>query len=200
MLPRLVSLAQQVDCSLVVLHPPKATTTKASQWTEFIKALRRERSNADVQISMENASIFRPSDVRYLLHDLRRLRTFSDRYDVPLTFDTAHAGTSPHELLEAYQFVRGRVINVHFSDLVHRPDLPNWKWLQTLLKNHQMPGQGALPLAEFMRVLLADGYSGLITVEVSPTALKAWSRSRIREGLVQAVASVRQLEAKASRL
>ena len=139
------------------------------------------------------------SDTDYLLHDLRRLRAFADRYDLPLTFDTAHAGTSPYELLDAYEFVQGRVVNLHFSDLAHRHVLPKWKWVQTFWQNHQIPGQGELPLAEFMRVLLRGGYCGILTVEVSPTALQAWSLSRIRRGLARTVAVVRQLEAQASR-
>ncbi len=198
-LPRLVSLAEQVDCSLVVLHPPKATTTEAGPWTAFIRALLYARSNSSVQISVENPGIFRQSDIHYVLHDLRRLRTFADRYDVPLTFDTSHAGTSTYPLLEAYELVDGRVVNVHFSDLLHRAIFPDWPYLYTFFNHHQMPGQGTLPLVEFVHVLLASGYCGVFTVEVSPTALGAWSRPRIREGLGQAVTLVRQLEAEAGR-
>jgi sugar phosphate isomerase/epimerase len=198
-LPRLVSLAEQTDCTLAVLHPPKATTTEASQWTQFVKALLRQRARGGVQVSVENAAIFRPSDTGYLLHDVRRLRAFADLHNLPLTFDTAHAGTLPYELLEAYAFVDGRVVNVHFSDVARRHGLPKWKWVQTFWQNHQMPGQGALPLAEFMQALLQGGYAGILTVEVSPVALQAWTLSRIRQRLAQAVAAVRQLEAQASR-
>jgi sugar phosphate isomerase/epimerase len=198
-LPRLISLAEQTDCTLVVLHPPKATTTEESEWTQFVHALREQRERGGVQVSVENAAIFRPSDTRYLLHDLARLRAFADRYDLPLTFDTAHAGASPYGLLEAYELVAGRVVNVHFSDCVRRHAFANWKWLQTFWQNHQIPGQGTLPLAEFMQALLKGGYGGILTVELSPLALQAWSLSRIRRGLARTVAAVRQLEAQASR-
>ncbi len=197
MLPRLVSLAEQVDCGLIVLHTPKVTTLQETRWTDFVEALLRERErlHAGMQISLENAGIFWESDVRYILHDIRRLRAFADRYDLPLTFDTAHAGTSPYELLEAYALCAGRVVNVHFSDLVHRRIFPDWPPLYTLFRHHQMPGEGVLPLTEFVRVLLTTGYSGIFTLEVSPTALGAWSLSRVRKGLAKAVKFVRRLEA-----
>lgn len=193
-LPHLVSLAEQVDCDLIVLHTPKTTNPEQSQWTEFVEAVLRERSNAGVQISLENAGIFWESDVHYILHDVRSLRAFADRYDLPLTFDTSHAGTSNYELLEAYTLCDGRVVNVHFSDLVHRRIFPDWPPLYTFFRHHQMPGEGVLPLTKFVRMLLATGYSGIFTIEISPTAIQAWSLSRIREGLANAVEFVRQLE------
>ena len=195
-LPRLVSLAEQVDCNLVVLHTPKVTTPQKTAWTEFVKTLLRERERLQdkIRISLENAGIFWESDVHYILHDIQRLRAFADRYDLPLTFDTAHAGTSSYELLEAYALCDGRVVNVHFSDLVQRRIFPDWPPLYTFFKHHQMPGEGILPLAEFVRVLLRTGYSGIFTLEVSPTAVGAWSLSRVREGLTRAIKFVRQIE------
>ena len=195
-LPDLICLARQVDCPLVVLHPPKATVPEETDWTEFLEILLRERqrSNPDVQISLENATIVRAADAHYILHDLRRLRAFADRHDLPLTFDTSHAGTSSYELLEAYALLASRVVNVHFSDLVRGRIFPDWRPLYTLFRHHQMPGQGVLPLAEFVRVLLTAGYAGPFTLEVSPTALQAWHPSRVREALAKAVKFIRQLE------
>jgi sugar phosphate isomerase/epimerase len=198
-LPRLVSLAEQVDCDLIVLHTPKTADAADPRWTEFVAALTRQRSNTGVRISLENAGIFWESDVHYILHDVRRLRAFADRYDLPLTFDTAHAGTSAYELLEAYALVDGRVVNVHFSDLAHRRIFPDWPPLYTFFTHHQMPGEGVLPLTEFVHMLLATGYSGIFTVEVGPTAIQAWSPSRVREGLANLVQYVRRLETEAGR-
>jgi sugar phosphate isomerase/epimerase len=192
-LPRLVALAQEVDCDLIVLHTPKTEKEENRRWQEFVSMLLRERAAAGVRISLENGGIFRESDRRYLLHDLRRLRAFADRHDLPLTFDTAHAGTSDHDLIAAYGTVNGRVANVHFSDLLQRPLFPDWKPLYTFFRHHQMPGDGMLPLAEFAHALVASDYTGPLTLEVSPVALKAWSPSRVREGLANAVATVRAM-------
>ncbi|KPL16185.1 MAG: hypothetical protein AMJ93_16030 [Anaerolineae bacterium SM23_84] len=191
--PYLVSLAEQVGCDLIVLHTPKTANPQAPQFTEYVKVLQFQRANTKVRISLENAGIFWQSDIHYVLHDMRSLRGFADRYDLLITFDTAHAGTSAYELLEAYALVDGRVVNVHFSDLTHRRIFPDWPPLYTFFRHHQMPGEGVLPLARFVHRLLEDGYSGVFTLELSPTAIKAWSPSRVREGLTSAVRYVRQL-------
>jgi sugar phosphate isomerase/epimerase len=196
-LPRLISLAQGVGCDLVVLHTPKTSAPDSLAWTEFVDVMSRRDSASGVRVSLENAGMFRPAELNYLLHDLPRLRSFADRHDLPLTFDTAHAGTSAYELLEAYALFDGRVVNVHFSDLVQRRIFPDWPPLYTFFLHHQLPGQGILPLAEFVRTLLATGYSGLFTLELSPTAIQAWSIPRVREGLRSAVAFVRRIEAEA---
>ena len=57
--------------------------------------------------------------------------------------------------------------------------------MHSYFKHHQIPGDGDLPLVEFLRRLTADSYEGLITLEISPIALQAWSPSRARENLVR---------------
>ena len=200
MLPYLVSLAERVNCGLVVLHTPKVVHTEDPGWSDFVSALHgcRQKANPGVQISLENSGFFRPCDSRYILHDLRKLRAFADHLGLPLTFDTAHAGTSPYELSEAYTLVQDRVVNIHFSDLVHRRIFPDWPPLYTLFRHHQKPGDGVLPLADFMRVALGSGYSGTFTVEVSPTALRAWRPSQVRKALTALVGNIRQMEAEAT--
>jgi sugar phosphate isomerase/epimerase len=196
-LPRLTALAEKLDCPLVVVHTPRASTLEEPRGKAWVEALLRERERygSYLQVAVENAGFYQPSDARFALHNVTRLRDLADRYDLPLTFDTAHAGTSPYGVLEAYNILRHRVVNVHFSDMVSRHILPNWRPLYTVLSHHQMPGQGGLPLAEFVRALVADGYAGPFTLEVSPVAISAWNLARTRQILAQAVEQVRQLEA-----
>jgi sugar phosphate isomerase/epimerase len=47
-------------------------------------------------------------------------------------------------------------------------------------------------LVEFLRRLRADSYEGLITLEISPVALQAWSPSRARQNLARCVDFVRK--------
>jgi sugar phosphate isomerase/epimerase len=196
-LPRLVSLAECLDCPLVVLHVPKVSALEESRGKEFVEVLLRERArcSSGLQIAVENAGFYRPSDARFILHNVFQLRDLADRYDLPVTFDTSHAGTSPYGVLGAYDILRRRVVNVHFSDLRPRRIRPDWRPLYTILSHHQMPGEGVLPLAEFVRALLADGYAGIFTLEVSPTAIRVWNLAQARQLLVQAIQFVRQLEA-----
>jgi len=197
-LPRLVSLAEQVGCDLVVLHTPKTASTTDRQWTAFLEALHAAHSNPHVRVSVENGGIFAPTDESYVLHDARRLSDFATRYDLPVTFDTSHAGTSQYKLLEALALFDGRVANVHLSDLAQRRIVPDWQPLYTLFLHHQLPGEGALPLAQFVRTLLRNGYAGILTFEISPTAMHACSLKRVRRGLARCVRFVRQIEAEAS--
>jgi len=195
-LPRLVSLAERLESSLVVLHTPKVATLQEPRGVEFVKVLlrERERCNPGRQIALENSGFYRTSEARCLLHDARQLRDLADRYDLPLTFDTSHAGTSPYGVLGAYDILRSRVVNVHFSDLLPRRIFPDWPPLYTILSHHQLPGQGVLPLSDFVRELLADRYAGILTLEISPTAIQAWNLARARQILVQAIQFVRQFE------
>lgn len=196
-LRRLVSLAQGVECDLVVLHTPKIVSTEHPRWKAFVQAL-QEHSTPAVRVSLENAGFFRPSDRDFVLHDLHALSAFVRLHDLPVTFDTAHAGTSPYPLLESLALLDGRIVNVHFSDLVDRRIIPDWRPLHTFLLHHQMPGRGVLPLVEVLRVLRHSGYCGPVTLEISPTALRAWSVAHVRSGLAEAVRFVRQAEAATS--
>lgn len=195
-LPRLVSLAEALDCPLVVLHTPKVSTLDEPAGAEFLQTLlqERERCNPVVYIALENAGYYQSSDARFALHDPHRLRALADRYDLPLTLDTSHAGTSPQGVLGTYGLLRDRVVNVHFSDLLPRRLVPDWKPLYTFLSHHQMPGQGVLPLSDFVRALLADSYAGVFTFEISPTAIGAWRLSQVRQSLRQALEFISQLE------
>jgi len=207
-LPRLTALAELLECPLVVLHTPRVATLEEPLGTEFVQVLLRERERCNrpriergmeyrgPQISLENPGFYRPDDASCVLHDVRQLRNLADRYDLPLTFDTAHAGTSPYGMMGSYDIVRGRVVNVHFSDLLVRRIFPDWPPLYTVLSHHQMPGQGALPLSDLVRALLADGYAGILTLEVSPTAAQVWNLVRTGEILGRALQFVRQLEGK----
>jgi sugar phosphate isomerase/epimerase len=196
LLPRLVSLAEDLDCRLVVLHVPRVSALEEPRGKEFVAALlrERERSNSTLQIAVENPGFYQPSDARFVLHDVSRLRELVDRYDLAVTFDTSHAGTSPYGVLGAYDILHDRVVNVHFSDLRSQRIFPDWRPLRTVLSHHQMPGEGVLPLAEFVRELVGDSYTGIFTLEVSPIAIQAWNLAKTRQILSRAVRFVRELE------
>lgn len=195
---RLVSLAKGVDCSLVVLHTPKTASTSSPAWRFFLQAL-QEHTHPTIRVALETSGFFRPGDERFVLHDVRRLQSFAESHDLPVTFDTAHTGTTPYPILEAFALFNGRVANVHLSDLARRHLFPNWRPLHTLILHHQMPGAGVLPLEEFLRMLLRTGYAGSLTLELSPTALQAWSLAKARANLARAVRFVRDVEERTER-
>jgi sugar phosphate isomerase/epimerase len=195
-LPRLVSFAERVGAPLVVLHTPKTEHDNSPYWRGFVSALELQlgTSGRNVRISLENAGHYQLSDRRYLLHDIRRLRSFADRYGLDVTLDTAHAGTSEYDLLEAYGILDGRVVNIHLSDLVVSSTIPTWQILDTLFRHHQLPGKGTLNLAELLRLLQSQGYPGTCMLEMSPFAVKAWSLANVRQALAESIAFVRDAQ------
>jgi sugar phosphate isomerase/epimerase len=144
-----------------------------------------------VRVTLENAGHYHESDQGLMLHDARRLRDFADRHDLLLTLDTSHAGTMAHSLITTYEILRERVVNIHLSDLLAPRSGPRWQVVETIFRHHQIPGRGVLPLAELVRLLQAQGYDGTCTLEMSPVALQAWSPTRMRRNLAEAIAFVR---------
>jgi sugar phosphate isomerase/epimerase len=83
-------------------------------------------------------------------------------------------------------------VNVHLSDLRPPPWPLSTPHLHTYLKHHQIPGNGQLPLADFLGRLAADGYCGPITLEISPVALCIWWPPSVKSRLARCVAYVRR--------
>ena len=193
--PRLIDLALEAGARYVVLHPPNTRSLADERGQRYLEALTdglRRTEGTDVRIAIENRAFFRSSDRRYVLSDLRELRTFADELDLSMVLDTSHAATSSYSLAEAYHILGDRLVNVHFSDL--RP--PPWPfrtpYLHTYLKHHQIPGDGQLPLADLLSRLAADGYCGPITFEISPIALRIWWPPSVKSRLARCVAYVRR--------
>lgn len=150
-----------------------------------------EACREDLLLTLENIALFKKEDRGYLFGDLHKLRDFAEKHDLYLTLDTAHAGTFGYDLIEAYEILKPRLVNVHLSDLRREKPIGGWSYLQTFFQHHQMPGDGYLPLDELLRRLKEDGYSGPVILEVSPFALQAWWPARARRNLKRSLASLR---------
>ncbi len=180
---------------LVVLHTPRVQNMQQeTAGLRYLEALATWRScQAPVQIALETPGLFRAEDRQSALFDVKALRAFADREGLLLTLDTAHVGSMPYDLSDAYETLRERLVNVHLSDLRHVPRLLDMAALHSYIKHHQLPGQGWLPLERLVRTLLEDDYEGLLTLELSPVAVGIWSPRRVRENLWACVSFVRQL-------
>ena len=64
--------------------------------------------------------------------------------------------------------------------------------IRTLLGEHRFPGRGSLALAELLADLDGSGYSGPVTLEVGPVAVRAWWPPAVRRRLAQAVVWMRR--------
>lgn len=89
--------------------------------------------------------------------------------------DVVHADLDGFGLEEAYQDMGGRkwIKAIHLSDLDRQKKWPH--------NDHLVPGQGNLPLKEFLEYLKHDRFSGIIVLELSPFLSKAIGRKRIAE-------------------
>ena len=196
-LPQMIELALEIGCPLVILHTPQSRSFDHGRGRAYLKALKegqRQADGSDVQIGLENRGFFFKRDDGHLLSDSLELRRFADEHDLPLILDTAHAGSSDRSLMETYEIMKGRLANIHFSDLRPLPRPLDWPYLHTYIKHHQIPGRGHLPLAELLARLREDGYCGPLTLEISPVALAAWWPWKARSNLARCLNFVRRGE------
>ena len=195
-LKRALKIAEDAGAPHLVIHMPMAENAERGKGREFIETVvrARERLNGTgPHIALENRPKFTDKDATYILTELHDLRAFADAHDFPMTLDTAHIGTWDLDLIATFQHFRGRVVNVHLSDLRDvSPRIEKRPILHSYVKQHQFPGEGKLPLREFVAMLAREGYQGAITFELSPTELRVWNPRTAENRLKEAVVFVRQ--------
>ncbi len=198
-LPRAVRVTQEAGAAILVIHLPRARDASAGIGSEFVEGIVAARAwleGKGPQLALENRAYFSARSNGLLFSTPTDLRAFADAYDFPMTLDTAHAGTWSLNLLDAYASFRGRLANVHLSDLREvSPRIERQPRLHSYVKQHQLPGAGNLPLVEFLRALARDGYAGQVTLELSPTALSIWNPRAAERKLKEAVEFVRNATA-----
>ena len=95
-----------------------------------------------------------------------------------LTLDTTHVGTRKVDLLAFYDAIASRVAHIHLSNFNG--------------KEHQLPGNGSLPLAALLKKLVQNQYQGLITLELNPQSLQSENEGQLRQNLRDSVAFCQQ--------
>ncbi|MFH1928437.1 MAG: sugar phosphate isomerase/epimerase [Chloroflexota bacterium] len=195
LIPKATKLALEVGCPVLVVHPPKTESLDSVCGQRYVRAVLESREmlrDTTTRISIENPGIFHQRDLSFALHMPAALRAFVDRYDLPVTLDTAHSGSADFPLLDLLSLMKDRLINVHFSDIGYPPKLLDRPFLDTYVKHHQLPGDGWLPLEPFLRQLVSLGYAGPLTLELSPVALRIWWPPAVRRRLGRCVGWVRE--------
>lgn len=183
-------------CRLVVFHTPNEPIGTSRSWSIYRRLLAdgvRLTSGTPIRIALENRAFTgKPRNEGPLGHifDLQRL---ADEWQLPVTLDTAHVGSSGAPLLEVYDLLKPRIQNVHFSDFRRFPLPRGIILIHSNLRHHQRPGHGVLPLGDFLHRLRRDNYEGLVTFEISPLAGRAWSEKQVKHTLGQALTYCRHL-------
>jgi len=178
-------LGLQLDARAVVIHGTYSNNWQAPaarRWLRSLEMCQRRLRGSATRLALENDNLHHPRDRHNLLGTPAALAEFANRHDLALTLDTCHAHARDVALDEAWAAMGARTINIHFSDTIPRP-LPRTRLLSSLFSDHQFPGCGILPLAEFTAQLKREHYPGILTLEVSPLALPKLSRTRLINAL-----------------
>ncbi|HEU5424840.1 MAG TPA: sugar phosphate isomerase/epimerase [Nitrolancea sp.] len=184
--------AQLHHCRVLVVHPPQVDSlhdTAGRHWLEALEASAEIGARAGFAIAVENLGQLTRRGTASALDHPSRLKWLAEEWDVALTFDTSHAGSRGWNLVEVSDLFGPRLANLHLSDLGARTY--RWALTNALVRDHRLPGTGTLPLRSLLEHLASRHYSGLLTLELSPLALRAWWRPSTLARLRAAVLNCR---------
>jgi sugar phosphate isomerase/epimerase len=144
---RAVEVAGEAGVPTVVMHPPFKWQRGYRRWLD--QRLPGLEKDTGVTVAIEN--MFPVRGVTFHANqDLEELDGLPD-----LVLDTSHAAVAQHDLVEVRRRFGDRLRHVHLSDNAGR----GWD-------SHLPPGEGILPLDDFLQDLAADGYRGSVALEV----------------------------------
>lgn len=161
-----------LQCTVLVVHPPAVQSlhsTAANKWLSAIESALDLTEDLSLQVTVENVGRLSNDDPATFFDHPDRLLRLAQEWQLGITYDTSHAASRDWDIVEAGARFLPRLSNVHLSDYnqrSYRPGLAN-----AFLRDHQIPGEGVLPLDDFMGRLVTGGYDGLLTLELSPLAL-----------------------------
>ncbi len=191
---RLAGLARSLpDCRVVVLHTPSSSQEHDPRMQRFrrtLAVLQEALAGSPIAVALETRNR-RPGEPMALLDDPAALLAFAQGHGCGIVLDTAHASTLAGPLLETYHIVRPALTNIHLSDVATAGWWDRFSYTRSIFNHHRVPGQGGLPLPALLAELGQSGYRGLITLELSPVALRCWSRPATRRILQQSLRDCR---------
>ncbi len=146
-----VRVADEAGIPVVVMHPPYRWQREYRRWLRDELPLVETRTG--ITVAIENMFPIHLGSRPLTLHANQDL---DDLEGIPhLVLDTSHAAVSGHELTQVRRLFGDRLRHVHLSDNAGR----GWD-------SHLPPGQGVLPLDEFLDDLVACGYDRAVSLEV----------------------------------
>lgn len=153
-----VDLALEVNAKTIVVHPPFRWQREYKQAFKDTVLELHERHGVDVDIAVENMYSVEKWGRKiepYLNHEDPALTDFPI-----LCLDTSHAAAARWDPIDLYQKMAGRVGHIHLSDST-----------STRGDEHLPPGHGTLPLKELAQLMMQDGFSGDVVLEVATSKL-----------------------------
>lgn len=186
--------AQIPTCRTVVMHTVSGVGLHTETGRAFLRTVQEASAileHTGARLAVENRSTLQPQPRLEFLDRPLNLYRVCEEWDVDITFDTAHAAAFGLNVVSALDVVLPRLRNVHLSDRREDPLPISNSFLNALLREHQMPGDGKLPLGDLLNRLRARHYTGLVTLELSPFAVGAWSTRHAIQRFTRAIQFVR---------
>jgi len=169
-------LARDLTANVATVHAAPWLVA-GGPWSEGFARLAGEAR----LVALENVPVVAPARLQpaAAVGYLAAFEAFVAAHDLRVTLDVAHAAEGGPDLLAAYETLKPRIANVHLSDTARNRFCPPSHLMLSLFVHHRLPERGRLPLRELLRRLGADCYPGLVTFEISPSAMSFWSFRRM---------------------
>ncbi len=151
-LRRAQSVAEQLGARTVVVHPPFRWQRGYAQG--FVEGLARMKDETSIQFAVENMFPWRALS--------QEITAYAPGWDVreedysQATVDLSHTAVSRTDAMQLVRDLGSRVAHLHLAD-----------GTGSGRDEHLIPGRGTQPVAEVLRHLAADGFSGNLIVEVN---------------------------------
>jgi sugar phosphate isomerase/epimerase len=182
-------------CRVLVMHAVGGASLHSEHGRAFFRtvdAVTTILRKSGVRLAIENRGTVQPQPRLDFLDRLQNFYRVCAEWDLGITFDTSHAASYGLNIVSALDVIYPRLANIHLSDRREEPPAIASGILNSLTREHQVPGSGALPLASFVQRLRTKQYRGAITLELSPVALASWRFNRALERTTRAVGFIRE--------
>ena len=152
-LVRAKEAAQELGAKVVVVHPPFRWQREYAK--DFTQGLARMAGESDIVFAVENMFPLRAGGAELAAYAPHWNPLLMDAPHV--TLDLSHTATSGSDAYAMAEQLGGRLVHVHMADGTGVPNRDE----------HLVPGRGAQPCGPVLEKLSADGYTGMVVLEVN---------------------------------
>jgi sugar phosphate isomerase/epimerase len=152
-LVRAKEAAQELGAKVVVVHPPFRWQREYAK--DFTAGLERMSAESDIVFAVENMYPLRAGGAELAAYAPHWNPLLMDSPHVAL--DLSHTATSGSDAYAMTEELGGRLAHVHMAD---GSGLPN-------RDEHLVPGRVTQPCGPVLEKLSADGYTGMVVLEVN---------------------------------
>ncbi len=163
-----ISMAEYLGCSVVVITPPKLMDFSFTRWLKKEAPALRKKKN--IQLALENTG----GDTFLGFLPSRSLNNITDLKNFGMVaLDTSATAAKKEDLIRFYERLRKLVVHVHLSNVRRH-------------REYSMPNEGILPLESFLKKLKSNGYQGVISMRIRPADLMEGDDEKVVKNLKKA--------------